>query len=257
MYHDLAEDPSSVAVSHRPYVLTPAAFEAQMGVLDQLGIRGASLRQALDGAASTDERPFSVLTFDDGHASNVFLAAPILRRHGFSATFFVTAGWIGQPPYMAWEQLRALVDSGMEVGTHSLTHRPPSTLAPAELEHEMSESRRILENGLGSPITTGSEPTGFHHPRIGAVARAAGYRALCVSRIGHWRPGDDAFDIPRVPVKQDMPLDIFRRLASGDGAPLRALRARQMARNALKRTLGTDGYLRLRRALLGLRDGTR
>src|SRR5262245_16966336 len=185
MYHDLAEDPSSVEVSHRPYVLTPAGFEAQMSALDQLGIRGVSLQQALDGAGSrSDERPWAVLTFDDGHASNALLAAPILRRHGFTATFFVTAAWIGRPPYMSWEQIRGLVPSGMEVGTHSLTHRPPSTLSPDELDHELRESRRILEAGLGSPIRTGSEPTGFHHPRIGPAAREAGYRALCVSRIG-------------------------------------------------------------------------
>jgi len=259
MYHDIADDPSAVEPSHRPYVLAPAAFEAQMSVLDRLGVRGVGLSEALAARADgpEGEPSLAVLTFDDGHASNATHALPILRAHGFTATFFITASWIGRPPYMTWDQIRALALAGMEIGTHSLTHRPPATLSPAELDHEMRESRRILEEGLGTPVVTGSAPTGFHHPGIGAAARAAGYRALCVSRIGLWRPAADPFAVPRVPVKQETPIDLFERLARGESAPLRALRTRQAVRNALKRALGVDVYLKVRRALLGLKDRSR
>jgi len=252
MYHDIADDPSAVEPSHRPYVLTPDAFERQMSVLDRLRLRGVSLSAALPGDGDS-----VVLTFDDGHASNATHALPILRAHGFTATFFVTASWIGRAPYMTWDQIRSLSVAGMEIGTHSLTHRPPATLSPAELDQELRESRRILEEGLGAPVVTGSAPTGFHNPRIGAAARAAGYHALCVSRIGLWRPAADPFAVPRVPVKMGTPLDLFERLARGDAAPLRALRARQVMRNAVKRTLGVGPYLRLRRTLLGLKDRSR
>src|SRR5262245_2771423 len=144
MYHDLEDDPGAIAATHRPYVLTPRVFEEQMDVLVRLGIRGVSLSEALAGAS-----PVAVLTFDDGHASNATRAVPILRARGFTATFFVTAGWIGQPPYMDWEQIRTVAGAGMEIGTHSLTHRPPASLTPAELDHELRESRRILEAGIG------------------------------------------------------------------------------------------------------------
>jgi peptidoglycan/xylan/chitin deacetylase (PgdA/CDA1 family) len=144
--------------------------------------------------------------------------------------------------------------AGMEIGTHSLTHRPPAALSAAEIDHELRESRRILEEGLGVPVRTGSAPTGFHNPMMGPAARAAGYQALCVSRIGLWQPGVDAFDIPRVPVKADTSLELFMRLARGESGPLRRLRASQAVRNALKRGLGVGPYLRLRRALLGMRN---
>jgi peptidoglycan/xylan/chitin deacetylase (PgdA/CDA1 family) len=259
MYHDLAPDPSSVPAAHRPYVLTPAAFEAQMQALGRLGVRGVSLAQGLAARtrSGSGEGPLAVLTFDDGHASNATLAAPILQRHGFAATFFVTASWIGEPPYMGWGQLRDLVAAGMEIGTHSLTHRPPASLSPADLDHELRESRRLLETGLGIQVLTGSAPTGFHNPRIGGAARAAGYTALCVSRIGLWRPGADPFAIPRVPVKDSTTLAIFESVCRGEAATLRGLRARQAVRDALKRGLGVGGYLRLRRALLALRGGGR
>lgn len=259
MYHDLAEDPPAVAAPHRPYVLAPATFEAQMSALERHGVRGVSLSEALAAAGDTSaDRPaLAVLTFDDGHASNITHALPSLRRHGFTATFFVTASWIGEPPYMRWDQIRDLARAGMEIGTHSLTHRPMTSLSAAELDHELRESRRVLEQGLGSPVVSGSEPTGFHNPSIAGAARAAGYHALCVSRIGLWRADADRFDVPRVPVKLETSLDLFERLARGDGAPLRVLRARQMVRNALKRGLGVGPYLRLRRVLLRMKDRSR
>jgi peptidoglycan/xylan/chitin deacetylase (PgdA/CDA1 family) len=256
MYHDLEDDPGAIAASHRPYVLTPGAFEEQMDALVRLGIRGVGLSEALagvDSSAGAGGRPVAVLTFDDGHASNATRAVPILRARGFTATFFVTAGWIGQPPYMDRAQIRAVAEAGMEIGTHSLTHRPPAALSPAELDHELRESRRILEEGIGRPVLTGSAPTGFHNPAIGPAARAAGYRALCVGRIALWTPGGDPFSIPRVPVKAGMPLEQFTRLVRGEAGPLRGLRARQVVRNALKRGLGIGPYLRLRRALLGFK----
>ena len=35
------------------------------------------------------------LTFDDGHRSDVEIAAPILQARGLTARFFITAGWTG------------------------------------------------------------------------------------------------------------------------------------------------------------------
>jgi peptidoglycan/xylan/chitin deacetylase (PgdA/CDA1 family) len=36
----------------------------------------------------------AAITFDDGYADNLAIAAPILRRHGLAATFFVASGYL-------------------------------------------------------------------------------------------------------------------------------------------------------------------
>ena len=44
-----------------------------------------------------------VLTFDDAQRSHLEFAAPILERHGFGATFFVTAVWMkDKTSYLTW-----------------------------------------------------------------------------------------------------------------------------------------------------------
>ncbi|HEU4402689.1 MAG TPA: polysaccharide deacetylase family protein [Candidatus Polarisedimenticolia bacterium] len=252
MYHDLARSPERVPASHRPYVLTTDRFHEQLEVLVGLGFRGGRLDAHLEGA---NPNPMAglrhcIITFDDGHASNFTEALPILLKAGFQATFFITVGWIGKAPYMDWNQLKALAASGMEIGSHSMTHRPPATLSPAELRVEMRDSRRMLEDRLGLPVTSASSPTGFFNSGMIAAAREAGYRALCSGRIALWRDSAQAFGIPRLPIKASTTTSSLRRMAEGDRSLIGYLRAMQVARNGLKRALGVNTYLRLRRLLL-------
>ncbi len=62
---------------------------------------------------SMSERPRSgkrriVLTFDDGYRNNAIVAAPVLRRHGVRATFFVCGRHTQRGKYLWFSYLRAL-----------------------------------------------------------------------------------------------------------------------------------------------------
>jgi peptidoglycan/xylan/chitin deacetylase (PgdA/CDA1 family) len=246
MYHDLAADPTVIAPGHRPYVLEPAVFHRQMAAVIATALPVLTVAQ---WCAPTRPARAVVLTFDDGHVSNYTLTLPILMEHHLSATFFITAGAIGKGATMDWRQIRALHAAGMEIGSHTLTHRPPSTLNDDELRYELRESRRVLEDGLGAPVTSISSPTGFFNPRMRAIAREAGYQSLSFGQIGLAADQGDAFSLQRVAVKYATPHTEFEALLRFDRRLLGRWRRQQWLRSIARQSLGPSAYLQVRRLL--------
>ena len=115
----------SPAVGTRPagWRSRPRSFAAQLGYLREAGFTAltvSGLASALAGArAQLPTRPV-VITFDDGFADFHREALPLLRRYGFTATVFVTTGWIadagrhaaGRRPgrMLSWSQIREAAD---------------------------------------------------------------------------------------------------------------------------------------------------
>src|SRR5260370_29906316 len=67
-----------------------------------------------------------VLTFDDASKSHFTVARPLLKKHGFGATFFVTEGFdfpTNKRDYMTWEEIAALHKDGFEIGNHTRDHK--------------------------------------------------------------------------------------------------------------------------------------
>jgi peptidoglycan/xylan/chitin deacetylase (PgdA/CDA1 family) len=64
-----------------------------------------------------------VLTFDDGLRSHLEFVAPLLKKMGFGATFFVTHRWMNdQQEYLDWNEIADISRMGFEIGNHSWTH---------------------------------------------------------------------------------------------------------------------------------------
>src|SRR5262245_456599 len=67
-----------------------------------------------------------VLTFDDASKSHFTIARPLLLKHQFGATFFITEGWefeTNKTDYMSWEEIAQLHKDGFEVGNHTRDHK--------------------------------------------------------------------------------------------------------------------------------------
>jgi peptidoglycan/xylan/chitin deacetylase (PgdA/CDA1 family) len=79
---------------------------------------------------------------------------------------------------MTWDHVRALRRAGMDVGSHTRSHRVLQTLPPDELEGELSGSKADLERALDEPVRAISYPVGkalAYTPSIRNAVRAAGY----------------------------------------------------------------------------------
>src|SRR5918992_4127469 len=64
------------------------------------------------------------LLVDDGNASDVEILLPALRERGMRASFFVVAGKLGEPGFLAAADVAALAEAGMPIGVHRVRHPP-------------------------------------------------------------------------------------------------------------------------------------
>ncbi len=119
---------------------------------------------ALSSEAQSDRGVLS-LTFDDGWADHLEVAAPALAAHGFAGTAYVIPEALGRPGYLTRGQAHALADRyGWDVSAHLVTPLPE--LAPDALEPALLGVLRFLRvQGFGASAAHLAYPLGKQEPR--------------------------------------------------------------------------------------------
>lgn len=95
MYHSISDRPNAET---RPLAVRPSAFAEQLSYLKENGFTPLTVADLVaslhrNNGRSIPERPV-VVTFDDGYADFHSEALPVLERHDFPATVFLTSGWV-------------------------------------------------------------------------------------------------------------------------------------------------------------------
>jgi len=190
LYHHILPEGGAAGYSEEDGLTfrhTPEAFRFHLTELRRRGYRFESvdgLVQKLNGGAPEDPRS-AFVTFDDGWRNQHEHALPILRALGIPATFFVTTDHLrrGVPcaKRMGKDELLALADAGMTIGSHTRTHPNLVRLDDERLEDELRGSRQDLEDLLGKPVTLFAYPGGSLDARVVRAVRRAGYEAACSS----------------------------------------------------------------------------
>jgi peptidoglycan/xylan/chitin deacetylase (PgdA/CDA1 family) len=185
------------------------------------------------------------LTFDDGHISNLEVAAPILKSRGLSARFFITVGWTGtRPGYMGWPELRALQDAGQSIGAHGWSHKLLTHCDDRELQTELSDSRLALEDKLGTSITTMSLPGGRFNRRVLNACAKAGYTNVYTS-IPRAESLPLGSTVGRFNILGDMQPEWLAQLLQPGSGVLAKLQRQYRMKEAAKSLLGDRLYEKL------------
>ena len=115
-------------------------------------------------------------------------------------------------------ELRQLVDQGMSIGSHTLSHPMLSQQSSELAWREISESRSLLEEAVGRPIWALAYP--FGDPvsvttREMQMAEQAGFECAFMNMGGGFGASLPRFALPRVHLTTDMSLAEFEAHVSG------------------------------------------
>jgi peptidoglycan/xylan/chitin deacetylase (PgdA/CDA1 family) len=226
MYHSVTDDPPR---STGRLSVHPETFAAQLATLKRHGYTTSTfgeLGAALLAGTPLPERSI-VLTFDDGYADFHQYALPSLEKNGFTATLFVTTGWLqdagdeaaGEPldRMLTWAQVREVADAGVEIGAHSHSHAQLDQIPGPVLREELQHSKALLEGGVGRPVQSLAYPFGYSSRRVRVEVAASGYRYAAAVANAVGGAGSDLLALPRLTVRRSTGPDTFERIIRGEG----------------------------------------
>ncbi|MFE9453192.1 polysaccharide deacetylase family protein [Streptomyces sp. NPDC006739] len=245
MYHAVATAPNDAT---RALSVAPEAFAEQLALIGDLGltpVSTADLAASWRSGRALPERPV-LITFDDGYEGVHRHALPVLARHGFPATLYVSTGWLrgaydmggGLDAMLDWDQVRELADAGVEIGGHSHTHPQLDQLDDDTLWSELTRCREIVADELGSVPFSFAYPYGYSSRRVRRAVRAAGFtQALAVGNAPA-RRRQGPYALRRITVRRSTDAREFARLLEG----------RSLTRTFARDRALTKGYAVVRRA---------
>jgi peptidoglycan/xylan/chitin deacetylase (PgdA/CDA1 family) len=205
-YHRVIPKPTS------PYDLTPEQLEAHFLYFKAHGYTPITVSQYLAYRKKPGlfpEKPI-LLTFDDGSKSHYTQVLPMLKRHGFKATFFIfpNATYGSKERWLGWDEIKEIAQAGMEIGSHSLSH-PYLTVRKQNgkqmdeeqykvwLEKEVAQSKKVLEEKLNIPVKAIAYPFGLYDSQVEAAAIKAGYSMMLNINPGLNQPQDNPYRLKR------------------------------------------------------------
>ncbi|MCX5677940.1 MAG: polysaccharide deacetylase family protein [Candidatus Omnitrophica bacterium] len=210
VYHSIGDiDPSS---DPQKINVTPERFEEQMRYLSTCG------------------RSY-LLTFDDGFENVYTNAFPLLKRYGARSILFITTDFIdsrlgsdrlfnnAQPLRpLTWAQVKDMSSCGVEIGSHSCTHKTMSDLDEKSASHEASASRERIRDMVGCDVRYFSYPFGSRRSFNKATERLlrdAGYSKAFTNIMGMDNSEEEPFVARRIRVYGTDNIFRFKMKVSG------------------------------------------
>ncbi|AHM58126.1 polysaccharide deacetylase (plasmid) [Peptoclostridium acidaminophilum DSM 3953] len=225
MYHNIGSEESE-------WTRTPANFIRDLEILYEKGYRPISLSDYVTGNITT-EQGFTpvVITFDDGNKNNfeylengeiskecaVGLLLDFHEKHKdfpLEATFFVDGNRPFRQGGLESKKLKFIIDSGMDIGNHTLGHMNLKSAAAEEMQEQIGSQAQYLLGLIdkeGYEINTLALPFGGRpkdesltgYLSLGSFNGVA-YENIAVLNVG-WHPGQSPYNaefnpasIPRI-----------------------------------------------------------
>ncbi len=207
-YHHVGPRPRGVRL--KGLYVTSKLFAEQMAELKAEGFE----TDAFGTVSSNPVRPNRVfLTFDDGFADVFENALPVLQQHGFRSIQFLVADLLGKTSewqassgevpglLMDKAQVKDWLNSGQEIGSHTLTHPRLTQVSPSQAREEISGSKKKLEDTFAVAVEHFCYPYGDWNPAVREIVAEVGYKSACITKFGVNTTEADPFALKRITVR--------------------------------------------------------
>ncbi|MDD4028902.1 MAG: polysaccharide deacetylase family protein [Caldisericia bacterium] len=228
-YHDIGG-------YHQKWVVSSDAFEKQLQYLFENGYYFCTPTEVLlfnQQKLSLPDKSI-LLTFDDGCKGVFTHALPLLKRYNAKATLFIINSTIGIPGYLTWEELDAIMESGLfTLGSHSYDlhgwvdytmipgggHVPKITHLFEEtwdeylqrVRSDLKKSRNELYDRYKQPILFFAYPFGEYNSQSIKRLKECGFiGAFTFNQSEHFvTTASNSYALDRIPMLEDTKLQVL------------------------------------------------
>jgi hypothetical protein len=170
---------------------------------------------------------YVVITFDDGFRDFNTNAFPILEKYGFTATMFLSTGFINNgsrfkgEKCLSWDEVRELHRKGIKFGSHTVTHPQLKTLNTKQIEYEVRKSKEDIEDNLGESTDSFSYPYKFPEEDknftmyLRDLLNKYGYKNGVSTILGIAKNGNNNFFLKRIPLNSCDDISLLRAKLQG------------------------------------------
>ena len=249
LYHDLesltcVNEKKGLAIEDT--IVDADAFDEQMLYLFERGYETLSIADFLSVPTANTGKKI-IITFDDGHLSNYHLAFPILKKYGFSATFFIVGDRINCEHHMTADQIHEMAVHGMEIGSHGYTHGFLPLMTENEIRYELTASRDVLVSLLGTPIHLFAYPGGHYNKKIIDLLPLCSYKGACSCLQGSNLPEANPWLLKRIEIRNKTSIEDFAKIFTSKH--IRFYQLIDCLKMAIRQTVGLERYALLRQRL--------
>lgn len=184
-YHHIRNKPND-SLSDKLFT-SPHSLRDQVKLLQSLEVKIKSLSYFYNKKINANNH-FGALTFDDAYIDFYKNAFPILSEARISATLFVIVDKIGHKDYCTKEMLNEMINYGIEIGSHTITHPLLTSLTNNEVKREINDSKLILEDMFSVEVNSFCYPYGDYNDSTVEMVKNCGYSLAVTTNPGLVNP---------------------------------------------------------------------
>lgn len=182
MLHYVSDNPAYDEL--RPWNISRESFIRLLDYIEKNGYRTTTFENLLSGERQHNE---IIITFDDCPKELWDFAIPELLKRNMKAVFYIPTAHLGghnqwnvaegKPKVclMDEDDVRRLLQAGMEVGSHAHDHVMLGEMVEQEVRDQLNSSKTILERLIARPVISIAYPYGSLPHGYTRLIKDAGY----------------------------------------------------------------------------------